>query len=180
MIAVDTNFLIALFDGDKFPNGTIENTLHVRAKSVCLAAKEQRVRIIIPYVALTEYLEGVQKPEVILESLKKDRRFTVASYDAKATLEYTHLVKSNKDFKKFGKIRNRQGLKFDAQILAISLANNATHFCSRDEDLLSISKSCGLTPCHLDNFEIDEAFRQLSMSFPEPTTQSSNEVYASA
>lgn len=165
MIAVDTNFLIALFDGAKFADGTFEKNLHVRAQSVCLAAKDNRTRIIVPYVALSEYLEGVGKPEVLMEKLKKDRRFLVAAYDAKATLECALLMQGNKGFKKFRKIRDRQGVKFDAQIIAIALANNATHFCSRDEDLLGIAKLCGLEPCNLDSFKIDDAFSQLSLPF---------------
>lgn len=59
MIAVDTNFLIALFDGDKFPNGTIENTLHVRAKSVCIILNVRNVVVRLLLCDLPHLRRGV-------------------------------------------------------------------------------------------------------------------------
>lgn len=167
MIAVDANYLISLFDGHRFADGTDGHTLHIKAKSMYEEAKRLSVRLIIPYVCLAEYLEKVAKPEIILAELKKDRRFLISPFDAKATIEHVHLTQKHTQFRLFRQLRTRQGIKFDAQVIAISLANNAQVFCSTDADLLKVAGACGLDATNLNDIEIAEKFKQLQMSFPD-------------
>lgn len=163
MITVDANFLIALFEGHKHTDGKRENKLHIGAKSILLRAREDKLKIIVPCVSLAEYLVHYENPHLLVQHLMKDKTLIIASFDNKSALEHSILCKSNNNFKSFSKLRTRQGIKFDAQIIAISLAHNATTICSDDKDLLIVAKSCGLEVISFENIETHSSLLQKNL-----------------
>ncbi len=103
------------------------------------------VQIIIPAPAFSEFLMGIEKDLTEFTKIFEGKKnFKIKSFDTKAALECSFLLKDlmkNKDIKKnFSK----QKIKYDYQIVSIAKIFEAECVYSDDKDVMKLCSRLGL------------------------------------
>src|ERR1051326_205419 len=146
MIAVDNTFLSLLFHPDaKPPNnpqtGAPIHRLNERIDDLMEQWRIDRESILIPTPALSEFLFLADNDgPAYLAEIDSDSIFKIGSFDQKAAIELAALnLDIKKGLSKSKAKREEQTtdtktkIKFDKQIVAIAIANDATTIYSDDE-----------------------------------------------
>lgn len=146
IIAVDASVLLHLIDPDlpvpPRPDGTVPDRCQERLKHLIEQSSKNGDRLLIPTPALAEALvnAGDAGPAWIA-ALNGQRSVRIAPFDEKAAVECAALALARS--KRRG-ATTRNKAKFDEQIVAIAVAEQAELLLSDDQDIQKLS------PPHLE------------------------------
>jgi predicted nucleic acid-binding protein len=141
IVAFDATVLIYIIDENAPPphdpaTGQPVKDSKDRLEHLLITLQKENAKIIIPTPALGEVLVRAQQaaPE-LLRNLTSSKHFRVASFDARAAVEYAAMHAA-----RLGKATaNRTKAKFDEQIVAIARVENATVIYSDDADIVKLA-----------------------------------------
>lgn len=146
MIAVfDATVLVYLLDAEaKAPidpaTGAPMERCAERVNHLLSGLQETKARIVIPTPSLAEVLvKAADAAGGWMEQLNRSRHFHVASFDARAAVEYAAMESERLRRAERRTAATRSKAKFDAQIVAIAAIERATVIYSDDADIATLS-----------------------------------------
>lgn len=151
-IVLDTNVLIQVLRGAKPGSvlldpatGQVVERLEARAEALIEAIDAKGGLVLIPAPALAEYLIGVHRDhyQEHLDVISGTSCFQIVDFDQIAAIECARMV-DDAELKQLDQTGTKAKLRFDRQIIAISLANAADEVWTHDAGLFAKAAHCGL------------------------------------
>jgi predicted nucleic acid-binding protein len=118
-----------------------ENILVVRTKAYIRQLSAEDKKILIPAPALGEYLAGFPPDQIEAQQQAVMRSFRVGSYDAHAAAIAAKIMANRKlmdAIRKEGAV-DKQRLKIDTEIIAVSVTHGAERLISHDRHLQQLA-----------------------------------------
>lgn len=162
-VAIDANVLIrwSIVDRNNLDRARLESMLDDVSKS--------GGRVLIPMPCLAEFLVRTNDAtSEWLQALERKRSILLAPFDRRSAVECALIdraIITKGGDKKAGRTDSWQKVKFDRQILAVARANNATRLITNDEGLRSSAIAVGLTVLRLQELQLPESAKQVSLDF---------------
>lgn len=151
-VVLDSNVLLQAF-GNLKPGSTLFDPrtgvavtrATARAEALIATIDAHKGNILIPTPVLTELFIGLGAGQVqgMLETIKSLSCFEIVGFDELAAIECARMV-TEQEIKNLDPAASKAKLRFDRQILAIALANNADEVWTHDKQLLAKAESLGV------------------------------------
>lgn len=151
-IVLDTNVLVQVLRGSKPGSilldpttGLVVDRLEARAEALIEAIDAKSGLVLIPAPALAEYLIGVDRNhyQQHLDIISGTSCFQIVDFDQIAAIECARMV-DDAELKQLDLTGTKAKLRFDRQIIAIALANEADEVWTHDAGLFTKAAYCGL------------------------------------
>jgi predicted nucleic acid-binding protein len=159
-IVVDTNILVQIMQNegakelrDPETDEAVDNAF-MRAQALVERIEAIKGVVVIPAPVLAEYLMGISRDsyQKHLDIINGVKCIEVSSFDQLAAIECAMLV-SNKEMKQLDPDSKMAKLKYDRQILAISVAAGAKEIWTHDKQIYRRAGSVGILARSLFNIE---------------------------
>jgi predicted nucleic acid-binding protein len=168
MVAFDSTILSILL----FPDATLNHAGQVvpdakeRVESLVKDLESRKERILIPAPALCEVLvtKGVEV-NTVLEKLRTHSLIRIGDFDQRAAIELALQLREaiNSRDAREGCNVTKSKMKFDRQIVAISIVNGAKVLYSDDRQVKVFAETCGLQVVRV--IDIDSPHTQTPLPF---------------
>lgn len=168
MVIWDTNIL-ALYFGRR-----LEGDDQLRMDGLVAELARKREPIGIPAQVWAEFLHAASPEEFEQsQSLLKTSAFRFLPYDMRAAIENAEISKAGQAARKSlkGKIRERQAVKVDWQIIAIAKVHNARILLTNDDAMLKEAERAGTTCQSISDLPIPDALRQHHLNLTQNATE---------
>lgn len=151
-IALDTNVLVQALRNAKDgivlvdpATGKNVDRAEARAEALVEQIDVRGGTVLIPTPVLAEYLVGVERShhQQHLDIVNGVSCFEIVAFDQIAAVECARMVDDN-ELKVLDPDAIKAKLRFDRQIIAIALANNADEIWTHDKGLYKKAQRCGL------------------------------------
>ncbi|WP_226687224.1 type II toxin-antitoxin system VapC family toxin [Stutzerimonas stutzeri] len=151
-IVLDTNVLVQALrnarDGAVLVDpatGAKVDRAEARAEALVELIDAKGGTVLIPTPTLAEYLVGVERDhfQAHLDVINGVSCFETVAFDQIAAVECARMV-DDSELKVLDPEATKAKLRFDRQIIAIALANNADEIWTHDAGLYSKAQRCGL------------------------------------
>ncbi|MDO8264459.1 MAG: PIN domain-containing protein [Gallionella sp.] len=167
VIVVDSNFIISYITKK-------DTTADDRAKMAHFIEEidKSKSKVIFPMIAVSEFLVRADRAGIaFLEELEKKACVMVADFDRGAAHELAKMERDALDAgdKRAGSEEPYQKIKVDRQIIAIGMAHGAKMVISRDDGVLSQATRLGLVAKRIQDLDLPESARQLTLITPSKT-----------
>jgi predicted nucleic acid-binding protein len=167
VIVVDSNFIISYITKK-------DTTADDRAKMAHFIEEidKSKSKVIFPMIAVSEFLVRADRAGIaLLEELEKKACVMVADFDRGAAHELAKMERDALDAgdKRAGSEEPYQKIKVDRQIIAIGMAHGAKMVISRDDGVLSQATRLGLVAKRIQDLDLPESARQLTLITPSKT-----------
>jgi predicted nucleic acid-binding protein len=135
MIVVDSNFLILLLAPDAMPHIDAGRS---RVEFFIEELGKRKEEIVIPAPVIAEIAAGrIDRIEEIVETLLRNRAFSIHPFDQVTAIEAGYLIKRARD--RIPEAQRLPGwkvaMKYDAMIAATARVRRATAICTDDDGL---------------------------------------------
>ena len=160
-IVLDTNVLVQALRNAKDgvvlvdpATGKSVDRAEARAEALVELIDGKGGTILIPTPVLAEYLVGVERShhQQHLDIVNGVSCFEIVAFDQIAAVECARMV-DDSELKVMDPEATKAKLRFDRQIIAIALANNADEIWTHDKGLYTKAHSCGLLVKSLADIE---------------------------
>jgi hypothetical protein len=149
VIVFDTTYLVVMLQ-EKFPpvkdrNNKLVLQARERINYLVQQLSASNSIIIIPTPVLAEIMvrAGKAGPEY-LEKLSNSSKFRLTSFDVRAAIEASELIRKVKEEQKSQPLETWAKIKFDVQIVSIAKAENATVIYADDPGIENHGKRVGI------------------------------------
>lgn len=164
MVIWDTNILARYF------GGKLDKDDQVRMDGLVALMRSKREPIGIPAQVWAEFLDAASEDEMLeSQSLMKTNAFRFLPYDMRAAVETVDVSRAGRAARKAmkGKVRERQAVKVDWQIIAIAKVHSARLLLTNDSDMQTEAMRSGIACCSIADLEIPDALRQRAIEYEE-------------
>jgi predicted nucleic acid-binding protein len=154
MVVVDASILLLLFRPDAAVPADRSGRGIARAKDrvdfLVTQLERDRTRILVPTPALAEVLvkADADARRVIVETLQRQHVFQIESFDLRAAIEVATMQRNDPAAKSRNKRMSPQAtyakLKYDRQIVAIAIVNQAQRIYSDDGDIRTLAQRAAI------------------------------------
>lgn len=161
MVIWDTNIL-ALYFG-----GRLDGDDRLRMDGMVSELSRKREPIGIPAQVWAEFLHAASLNALNQsDAILKSSAFRFLPYDMRATVENAEIARTGMAARKSqkGKIRERQAVKVDWQILAIAKVHNARILLTNDVDMAKEAARLGIKCQCISDLPIPEELRQHNLT----------------
>lgn len=150
-IVIDTNVLVQIMQNEDAKelrdpvSGQPVNNAFMRAQALVERIEAIKGVVILPAPVLAEYLIGIRREsyQVHLDIINSVRCIEISSFDQMAAVECAMMV-SNAEMKQLDPDSKMAKLKYDRQILAISVAAGAKEIWTHDKQIFRRAEALGL------------------------------------
>lgn len=136
--------------------------------------KRKREPIGIPAQVWAEFLDAASPDELARsQDIFKTAAFRLLPYDLRAAMETVEVSRVGRAARKAakGKLRERQAVKVDWQIIAVGKVNRARLLLTNDGDMRTEASRSGLNSLSIADLEIPDALRQHSLEYEAESTE---------
>ncbi|MGR6466306.1 hypothetical protein [Rhizobium sp. PAMB 3182] len=177
MVVIDaTTLMLLLQPGAKTPVDKDGNPISKPVERLTYLVEKldkARAKLVIPTPALSEVLVRVDAgvAQTLVEKINGMSVFRIEPFDERAAIEVAIMTRNSADSGKQPSKRDDNAtwakLKYDRQIVAIALVNQATAIYSDDKGLATVAKRMGINVVGLADMELPPEDPQLNINFPE-------------
>ncbi|MFI8479664.1 PIN domain-containing protein [Pseudomonas sp. NPDC078700] len=159
-IVIDTNVLVQIMQNedakelrDPLSGKAVDNAF-MRAEALVERIEAINGVVVLPAPVLAEYLIGIRREsyQAHLDIINGVKCIEISSFDQLAAVECAMMV-SNAEMKQLDPDSTMAKLKYDRQILAISVASGAKEIWTHDKQIYKRAESVGLLARSLASIE---------------------------
>lgn len=164
MVIWDTNILARYF------GGRLDKEEKLRMDGLVALMRSKREPIGIPAQVWAEFLDAASEDEMSeSQALLKTSAFRFLPYDMRAAVETVDVARAGRAARKSmkGKLRERQAVKVDWQIIAVAKVHRARLLLTNDGDMQIEAARSGINCCSIADLEIPDALRQHALEYDE-------------
>lgn len=164
MVIWDTNILARYF------GGRLNKDEQLRMDGLVAVMRSKREPIGIPAQVWAEFLDAASEDEMSAsQALMKTSAFRFLQYDMRAAVETVDVARAGRVARKAmkGKLRDRQAVKVDWQIIAVAKVHRARLLLTNDGDMQTEASRSGIACCSIDDLEIPDALRQHAIEYDD-------------
>ena len=137
-----------------------------RAKILLTELEEKKARIIVPLIAVGEFLVGIEQANHGAVLAEFQKRFFCPPYDLRATVESARLEQAHKGFAPAERVE-RKLVRPDAMIVASAFVHGARTSYSHEAGVRKMATVLGMNgldlPTHSENIFVDHEARNQAM-----------------
>lgn len=142
----------------------------LRMEGLVAAMRSKREPIGIPAQVWAEFLDAASEDEISQsQALMRTSAFRFLPYDMRAAVETVDVARAGRAARKAmkGKLRERQAVKVDWQIIAVAKVHRARLLLTNDRDMQTEATRSGIACCSIADLEIPDALRQHALEYDD-------------